>query len=95
MITLQDVEESLAELENAPGTFDTAYKMATLLQLREYLSGGGHTAQPDIPAESEFLQLALSRDPALVWPLLDEMMEATAVLLPRMYDAVMRQLREM
>lgn len=102
MITLRDIDEALEELEDAPKNFETAHKTATLLQLRALLpdrsapvsSSESNTAPPDIPADSEFLRLALSKDPAAVWMLMDEMMDATAVLLPRMYDAVLRRLRE-
>ncbi len=103
MITRQDIDEALEELEGAPKNFETAHKTATLLQLRALLPGGSasdisavsNAAPPDIPADSEFLTLALAKDPAAVWMLMDEMMDATAVLLPRMYDAVLRRLREM
>ena len=98
MITLEEVLEALEELEDAPHNWDTTQKLAALLVLRDKLGGDAEPREslPVLPpADSEFLRLALAKDPAAVWRLMDEMMEAAAVLLPRMYDSVLRRLREM
>lgn len=98
MITLEEVLEALDELEDAPHNWDTTQKLAALLVLRDKLSSVAEPIEslPALPpANSEFLRLALTKDPAAVWRLMDEMMETTSVLLPRMYDSVLRRLREM
>lgn len=101
MITPRDIDEALDELRDAPPTYGNAQKLAVMLTLQRLMgdtpapAAVSHDTGAAIQADSEFLQLALSADPAAVWDLLDEMMETTAVLLPRMYDAVMRRLREM
>ena len=102
MITLREVLQSLDELEELPHNWDTAQKLAVMLVLRDHLSSASETtashdagpAEPQISVDSEFLQLALSGDPARVWAVLDEMMDALEVMMPRMYDGVMRRLRE-
>lgn len=97
MITLEEVLEALDELEDAPHDWDTTQKLAALLVLRDKLGGGADSREgvPVLPpADSEFLQLALGHDPAAVWSVLDELMDTLAVMMPRMYDGVMRRLRE-
>ena len=102
MITLREVLESLDELEEMPHNWETAQKLAVLLALRDHLepapepaaSREAAPAVPQIPAESEFLRLALSGDPVRVWPVLDELMGTLEAMQPRMYEAVMRRLRE-
>lgn len=103
MITLREVESALDELEELPHNWDTAQKLAVMLALREYLtqspepekSRDAGPAEPQIPADSAFLQLALGNDPVRVWAVLDELMSTLEVIMPRMYEGVMRRLREM
>lgn len=97
MITLQEVEEALAELEDAPGTFDTAIKLATFLQLREHLTyGENNTVQralvDNVSVDSDFMRAAVKGDPRTVWKVLDELMETVRITTPRVYEAVMRKL---
>ena len=42
---------------------------------------------------TDFSQAIDGRDPAEVWPIIDEMMEAVYTLMPRLYDSVMRKLQ--
>lgn len=42
---------------------------------------------------TDFSQVIDGRDPAEVWPVIDEMMEAVNTLMPRLYDSVMRKLQ--
>ena len=42
---------------------------------------------------TDFSQVIDGRDPAEVWPIIDEMMEAVNTLMPRLYDSVMRKLQ--
>lgn len=100
MITLQDVEESLAEMENAPPTYDTARKLAVLYTLREFMEGSRSpktAAVPEVvvdaPGDSEFMKLVNGRDSVAVWRIVDELMGTLAVVEPRIYDGVMRRIR--
>jgi hypothetical protein len=102
MITLREVLQSLDELEELPHNWDTAQKLAVMLVLRDYLSppsepevsrDAGREAEP-VPADSEFLQAAFGCDPVRLWGLLDELMATLSVAMPRLYEAVMRRLRE-
>lgn len=102
MITLREVLQSLDELEELPHNWDTAQKLAVMLVLRDYLSpppepevsrDAGRGAE-QVPADSEFLQAAFGCDPVRLWGLLDELMSTLTVAMPRLYEAVMRRLRE-
>lgn len=104
MITLREVLQSLDELEELPHNWDTAQKLAVMLVLQDYLapkpepeetavSRDAESEPPAIPADSEFLELALGGDPVRVWAVLDELMSTLEAMQPRIYAGVMRRLR--
>lgn len=100
MITLREVQQSLDELEELPHNWETAKQLAVMLVLRDHLGGeepavsrDASPAEPQIPADSEFLQLALGGDPVRVWAVLDELMMTLEAMQPRIYAGVMRRLR--
>ena len=44
-------------------------------------------------SDTDFSRVIDGKDPADVWPVLDELMTAVQTLLPRLYDNVMRRLQ--
>ena len=45
-------------------------------------------------SDTEFSQAIHGRNPDDIWPIIDELVSTVAVLVPRLYDCVMRNLRE-
>lgn len=45
-------------------------------------------------SDTEFSRMIDDRDPADIWPIMDELMSTIEVLMPRLYDGVMRKLRD-
>lgn len=59
-----------------------------------YAAGPVDTAETiHYDSGTDFSQVIDGRDPAKVWPIIDEMMEAVNTLMPRLYDSVMRKLQ--
>lgn len=59
-----------------------------------YAAGPVDTAETiHYDSGTDFSQVIDGRDPAEVWPIIDEMMEAVNTLMPRLYDSVMRKLQ--
>lgn len=48
----------------------------------------------DFQSGSEFSRVIDGRDPAEIWPVMDELMGTLAVIHRRLYDGVMRELRK-
>lgn len=102
MITLEEIEEAIRKEENAPHTYDTCRRLASLYILRDYMGGGGFAGGYSRNAgdserigrygDSEFLELIEGRSPAGVWAVLDELMETIMITNRRLYDGVMRRL---
>lgn len=102
MIRLDEVEDAIRELDSAPHNYDTAKRLATFLTLREFLaddetkkSRASSAVSGRSLGDSEFLIAVSEADESFAWEVLDGLMETLAGLQPRMYDAVMRRLREM
>lgn len=102
MITLEEIEEAIRKEEDAPHTYDTCRRLASLYILREYIGGGGFAdrySHDPVDAErighygnSEFLEMIEGRNSGGVWAVLDELMETIRITNKRLYDGVMRRL---
>lgn len=58
-----------------------------------YAAGPVDTAETiHYDSGTDFSQVIDGRDPAEVWPVMDELMSTVQVLMPRLYDSVMRKL---
>lgn len=44
-------------------------------------------------SDTDFSRVIDGRDPAEIWPIIDELMSTVQVLMPRLYDGVMRKLQ--
>lgn len=63
-------------------------------------AGYSHAAAPadtadthiDYNSGTDFSQAIDGRDPAVIWPIVDELVSTLQVLQPRLYDALMRRL---
>lgn len=59
-----------------------------------YAAGPVDTAETiHFDSGTDFSQAIDGRNPAEIWPIMDELMSSVQVLMPRLYDGVMRRLR--
>lgn len=108
MITEHDLQEAIAECEGQRNpNANTCIKLAAFYTIREHLFGSPQEAYSFAPApqkvdtgviqyegESEFAQAIAGRDPDEIWGVVDELMDALAVVNPRLYAGVMRKIAE-
>lgn len=110
MITEQDLQAAIAECqgEREPNA-RTCIKLAAFYILQDHLfpvdepgeepagySFSGAASRPGIEytGESDFAQAIAGRDPAQVWPLVEELVETLRVVNPRLYNAFMGRMKE-
>lgn len=108
MITERDLEQAIAECqgERNPNA-NTCIKLAAFYTIRSKMfgkpaeepvaaQGYSYAAGPtiDYSSDTEFSQIITGRDPADVWPVMDELMSTLYVLMPKLYDSVLRKLQE-
>lgn len=99
MLDLDDINQTIAELEVGKTTFQNCEKLAALLTVRNHLMQKDG-AEP-LPAysmasapASEFLEAFTSAPVETALSVLDEHMNAIKVVAPREYAAVLRKLAE-
>lgn len=89
MIIREDIEQAIGELEKGEPTFQTVQRLADLYIVRDHLTG-------TLSVEgSEFLTKASGKEYNKVMSLMDELMQTTQVLNPRLYDSVLVRLSEL
>lgn len=97
MISLDELNRTILELEMRDTTFANCAKLADLYTVRDHLTGQ-QTAQPtplSVDPSSEFLQAVDGKDSVAVFQVMDDLMDTIRVTAPRAYDNVMRRVREL
>ena len=107
MITEQDLQEAIAECEGVRNpNANTCIKLAAFYTIREHLfpveravSYPERYSFADAPtttyrSDSEFGQTIAEMDIGDVLKIVDELMDTLHVMMPRLYDGVLRKLRE-
>lgn len=103
MITERDLNEAILECENERNpNANTCIKLAAFYTIREHLYPTTETQSysfADTPtvsydSGSEFSQLVNGMEWNDVLKVMDELMDTLHVMMPRLYDGVMRKLRE-
>lgn len=101
------MEEAIAECQGQRNpSANTCMKLAAFYTIRRELFGEekdveqipmySYSSGPmDRYGDSEFLQAVEGKDEGSVMTIMDELMESMQVLQPRIYDSVMRKLRNL
>ena len=109
MITEQDLQEAIAECQGVRNpNANTCIKLAAFLTIQKELYGE-KDEKAEIPlysydpapaemigyyGDTEFAKLIEGRRPDDIWPIIDELMTTVQVVQPRLYDAVLRKIRD-
>lgn len=109
MITEKDLQEAIAECQGVRNpNASTCIKLAAFLTIRKELYGEKDEKAEvplysfDYPAaetigyygDTEFAQTIEGRKPDDIWPIIDELMTTVQVVQPRLYQAVIRKIRD-
>lgn len=108
MITEKDLQEAIAECKGQRNpNASTCIKLAAFYILQDHLFPSEPVALPsysyaapvetiertiDFPGDTEFSRAVDGKDPAKVWPVIDEIMTALMVYNKPLYDAALRKL---
>lgn len=95
MVTEQELNEAIAELEAAPSSFKYCFKLAVLYSLRDRFNGNVQkTIEPQVihtGGDSEFLKAVEGKNWSEVLPHIDELLTAVRALQPQLYEAFLRR----
>lgn len=103
MITKQDLQAAIAECtgQRNPDA-RTCIKLAAFLTIQEHLYGelpsepsySYAVGNIEYSGDSDFARAIQGKDTSFIMSVMDEMMTAVRVLSPRLYDSVLRKIRE-
>lgn len=97
MISKDELDRTILELEMRDTTFANCAKLADLYVVRDHITGQ-QTAQPtplSVDPSSEFLQAVDGKDSVAIFAIMDDLMDTIRATAPRAYDSVMRRVREL
>ena len=96
MISLDEVQTSILELEQKDTCFSVCEKLADLYIVRDHLREYSPVADNKIQLKgaSDFLQMVNGRNTDEVWKLIDELADTVKVLHPQVYAELMRRLSD-
>lgn len=89
MISRRDLENAVAELERSEPTYQNCAKLADLYIILDHLKA------PLSRTDTGFLKTVSGKNIDKVFGVMDELMEATQVLNPKLYENVMVRLNEL
>lgn len=95
MISKEEIERTILELEAKDTTFATCERLAWLYVVRDHQQGMMQ-ARPVLMqpgTDSEFLQAVIGKDCEKVWAIMDDLMSTLLAVNPRAYESVMRRVR--
>lgn len=95
MISRKDLEVAVKELVNSPPTYQTCAKLADLYVILDHLDDGYSEKVARQETRSEFLKAAKGKKIDAVMDVIDELMEATQVLSPRLYENVIMRIKDL
>lgn len=108
MVTEKELLQAIGELEDkSSSSYDACAKLATFYTLLDKVYGMGNqyaesanpvqTVYEEVVAnagDSEFLQHVHGMDANDAWLLMDELMDTLKIVNPRLYNGVIRQLKQ-
>lgn len=102
MVTERELREAIRECESAPASLQSLEKLAVFYTVydKNFADKTESSEKPtksiDVQpvSDSEFMRLIVGKDWTSLLVILDELMDTVKILQPRLYDAVMRKLRE-
>lgn len=104
---LKEIEWAIHELENEESSESRYSFLAALYtcrkemlgedrtQIATYSRASGPVETLSLYGDSEFLQAVDGKDPADAWKVMDELMDTLRVVNSRVYESVMRKMRQL
>ncbi len=101
MITKQELENAISQLEQLPPTLSNCEKLATYYTIYDHNFGeqpqtlfSKTSSTVDIYGNNPIVQAVNGKDQVKVWDVIQELMEAIQVLAPNLYDATLDKLND-
>lgn len=94
MISKDELDKTILELEMRDTTFANCSKLADLYIVRDHITS--QTQKQSVPLEtsgdSEFLQAVDGKDSVAVWNIMDDLMDTLQTVAPRVYTSIIERI---
>ncbi len=110
MLDMNEIDRAIAELEAREITFTRCAKLADLYTIKSHVEGlaapyereYSRAAEPEpetrragVYGDSDFLGTVSGKEMAAAWSVMDELMDTLHVVNPKVYESVMRKIRNL
>ena len=96
MISIDELDKTILDLEtNRDTTFATCERLAWLYIVRDHVKSQKSKEPLDVSGTSEFLEAVDGKSGEAVWAIIDELVSAVKTLHPRMYDSVIKKIKNL
>lgn len=93
MISLDEVEKTILELESKDTSYAVCEKLAYLYIVRDHIKPNGSV---EVRTEkSDFLRTVSKKETVDVIEVIDELMQTVSVVHPKLYEATMQELKRL
>lgn len=97
MLNIEEINKTILDLEQHDTTYAVCEKLSWLYIVRDHLTGQ-QQKQPvplSVSGDSEFLQAVDGKESTSVWSVMDDLMDTLKIVNPRVYESVLRKIREL
>lgn len=97
MLNIEEINKTILDLEQHDTTYAVCEKLSWLYIVRDHLTGQ-QQKQPvplSVSGDSEFLQTVDGKESTSVWSVMDDLMDTLKIVNPRVYESVMRKIKEL
>lgn len=97
MLNIEEINKTILDLEQHDTTYAVCEKLSWLYIVRDHLTGQ-QQKQPvplSVSGDSEFLLALDGKESAEAWSIMDDLMDTLKIVNPRVYESVLRKIREL
>lgn len=95
MISVEELDKTILELEMRDTTFANCQKLADLYIVRAFQTGQQvvQSSPLDVSGNSEFLQAVENKDSVAVWEIIDDLMDTLKITAPKVYSSIIEKIK--
>lgn len=99
MLSKRELEQAIEEMENSASSYQNCEKLATFYTIYDHLYSISDTSVSEETVVgdyglSDFMKAVRGMDAERAWGIVDELVSAVQVTNPRLYDSVMRKVKD-
>lgn len=97
MLNIEEINKTILDLEQHDTTYAVCEKLSWLYIVRDHLTNQQqkHPVPLSVSGDSEFLQSVDGKESTAAWSIMDDLMDTLKIVNPRVYESVLRKIKEL